>query len=95
MSDTDVSLELGKVTLGECLRNQPSIGAGLYSIAVAHGNAAALLTTVLQSEECKEDKSGYVYSAAVNSKDATALTHRSTAHYRLLPPFGQSRRVVL
>jgi len=78
MSDADVSTKLGKVALGECLSNQSSIGADGYSIAVADGNAAALLAAVLQSKECEEDKSSYVYSAAVDPKDATALAHRST-----------------
>lgn len=75
MPDANISFEVSKVAFGECLGNQSHISMYFYSIAIADSNASAFLTTMLESEEGKEDKSSYIYSLRANSKDTTILMH--------------------
>ena len=62
MPDANMPFEQSKIAFSECLRNQPHLGMYLYAIAVSDGNAGAFLTAMLQSEEGKEGRLGYVYA---------------------------------
>ena len=70
-----MSLEIGEFMFCEDLGNKTGPQVSLDLVVVAHSNAAALLTTVLQSEETEERKAGYVCLAGVDSEYSTFLVH--------------------
>ena len=62
MPDTNMPCEQRKVIFGERLGNQSHIGMQLYAVAVGDGDTSTFLTAMLQSEEGKKGRLGYIYA---------------------------------
>ena len=75
MSNSDVTLEVGQLVLGERLGNQSHGGMDADFLTVGGGNAGAFLSTVLECVKAEESNSGNIYSGSINAEYTTAFMH--------------------
>lgn len=75
MPNANVSFELGEVTFGERLRDQPHVATNFYPAAIGDSNARRFLTTVLEGKKSEENDASYVHGVGVDAEDAAILAH--------------------
>ncbi len=73
MADGDVPDEAAQGVLVEHLGDESHLRGKLDAAPVGDGYARALLASMLQREECKERKAGYIFLRTEDTEDTAAL----------------------
>jgi hypothetical protein len=73
MAYGDMAGEVGERILRKNVGDAPHAGENPYFLTIGRGDTRAFLAAVLQGEECKKGKAGYIYIRGINAKDSASF----------------------